>query len=174
MGYTHYFTFKNKTKTKLAADLLEKKYQLAIKKCNKVIKYYQEIAFDYERLSGYSAHCKPGQYGGIKVNGKGNNSHEDFILREHFTDNFKQYGFHGEYNDGFHFCKTARKPYDGVVVACLIILKHYLGPFIEIGSDGEYEDWISGLELAKLATGLKRLEIPIEKPKTCKECGHSL
>jgi hypothetical protein len=40
----------------------------------------------------------------------------------------------------FSFCKTARKPYDLMVQACLILYKYYF-PEVEIGSDGENEDW---------------------------------
>jgi hypothetical protein len=43
--------------------------------------------------------------------------------------------------DGFGFCKTARKPYDLMVKACLLICKEYLGDGIEISCDGDDEDW---------------------------------
>lgn len=37
---------------------------------------------------------------------------------------------------GFQFCKTARKPYDTAVTACLLLAKHHFGSAIEITSDG--------------------------------------
>jgi hypothetical protein len=37
------------------------------------------------------------------------------------------------------FCKTARKPYDVVVVACLLVAKHHLGAEVELASDGCFE-----------------------------------
>lgn len=142
MGYTHYWTFKKTDKTRV----LENHYQIAISDCNKVIKYYNRAVKrinekHYSRLSGYSAFTS--DYGGIKFNGVGKFMHEDFTLREHFNQNFENFG------KGFDFCKTARKPYDIVGTACLCILKYRLGNAIEVESDGEYLDFNEGLELAR-------------------------
>lgn len=54
----------------------------------------------------------------------------------------------------FNFCKTARKPYDEVVIASLAVLKHHLGDAIRVSSDGYFSEWETGLALAKRATGL--------------------
>lgn len=141
MGYTHYWTFRKPRGVK-AADL-EASYQKAIKACNKIILAWQNSprTADHERLSGYSAHTK-GTYGGLNVNGKGDNAHETFAMREHFSQNFDA--------DVWPFCKTARKPYDTVVTACLVALKYYLGDAIEVSSDGNRGDWAAGTLLAKL------------------------
>jgi len=40
----------------------------------------------------------------------------------------------------FGFCKTARKPYDLMVTACLVLYKHHF-PEVQISSDGNFEDW---------------------------------
>jgi len=40
----------------------------------------------------------------------------------------------------FSYCKTARKPYDLMVQAVLILYKYYF-PYVEISSDGELNDW---------------------------------
>ena len=69
----------------------------------------------------------------VAFNGKFDDSHEAFII-----DN----GWRGE----FGCTKTIRKPYDYIVVACLIILKHYLGASVRVSSDGTKEDWQEGLE----------------------------
>lgn len=64
----------------------------------------------------------------IRFNGIEEDGHETFCI---------------EYGDtGFDFCKTARKPYDKYVYACLLILKRHLGGDIDISSDGEndYDD----------------------------------
>ena len=148
MGYTHYFTFK-KTKTVAEAWALEKKYQRAIRACQKLIYNYAQ---NNGGLSGYNAHSKPGAYGGISVNGSRENGHEDFVLAKTLAENYQ--------SDFWGFCKTAQKPYDIVVVACLIILKHYLGEYIDVNSDGDAPDWVPGLMLAMHETGLKRLKIP--------------
>lgn len=127
----------------------ERRYQTAVKEMAKVIKTYNKrCLFSEDRLSGYTAHTKLGQYGGIKVNGKGDLAHEDFILREHFNQ-----------NEDFEFCKTARKPYDLVVVACLIILQSHLKGSVVVSSDGSESDWTDGQKLAESVVK-RKLDIP--------------
>lgn len=140
MGYTHYW-YINPAKGK--AKEIEAAYQRAIRDCQRIAHYYQKNAEDWARLSGYTAHCSVGSYGGLMVNGKGEEAHEPFIMREHFSQ-----------NDG-GFCKTARKPYDMVVVACLAVLKHRLKGAFEVSSDGYAEDHEAGIALAQHVTGLK-------------------
>ena len=41
---------------------------------------------------------------------------------------------------GLNFCKTARKPYDKQVVACLYLLEKFFGDDVEVGSDGDNSD----------------------------------
>lgn len=145
MGYTHYWRFQPPKKG--TTQLVEAKYQLAILDCQKVILAYKK---EFGCLSGYSAHTKLGQYGGINFNGRGRDGHETFVLREHY----KQ-------NEGFNFCKTAQKPYDEVVTACLIILGHYLVDNIVVSSDGYQEDWQDGLNLVKkVLRRIKKFSIP--------------
>ena len=146
MGYTHYWTFK---KTSRSASLVETKYKQAVKDIAKVVLHAKK---NIVNLSGYTAHTEVGQYGGIDFNGVQDEAHENFYLREHFSQGLD-----------FHFCKTAQKEYDVVVVAALIILKFRLGSNIEISSDGDYGDWIAGLELAKHVLKLKSLKIPLPK-----------
>jgi hypothetical protein len=148
MGYTHYYTT---VQVKGRAKQNEAAYQKAIMQCNKVIKGYNKAIKEIDpkhpdRLSGFSAYAKG--YGGLNVNGTEELSHEDFIMREHFNQNESE------------FCKTNQKPYDVIVVACLIILKHYLKVAIQVASDGDRSDWIDGLDLAIKFTGLKSLKIP--------------
>lgn len=81
----------------------------------------------------------------VAFNGKSDNSHETFILD-------------GSWRGKFDFTKTNRKPYDTVVVACLIILKHYLGRSVRVASDGKRDDWIEGLKLVHRVCG-KEFEI---------------
>lgn len=53
----------------------------------------------------------------------------------------------------FSCCKTAHKPYDKVVVAFHIIVKHYLGDQVEISSDGDDSAWDEGRFLAQSVLG---------------------
>ena len=131
--------FKKPSKIKGNAAKTEALYQRAVKDCQRIIlHYYKENKGTESSLSGYSAHSKLGQYGGININGKGDQGHETFILREHFSQ-----------NEGFNFCKTSQKPYDVVVTACLSVLSYHLGDLIEVSSDGLGHDWFDGLNLAE-------------------------
>lgn len=149
MGYTHYWSFKPIPKGQ--AKSVEALYQHAIAECALIARRYQSnFPKGHEgRLSGYSANTNPKQYAGLHINGRGENAHEDFCMREHFKQN----------KGGF--CKTARKPYDLVVVACLATLKYRLGDLIRLGSDGDEIDWEAGVKYA--AKVLRRaIQIPEE------------
>lgn len=152
MGYTHYWSFKPAKKG--TAKQVEIKYQKALQECAKVAREYNkqcaENGLTNERLSGYTAHSKSGEYGGLQINGKADLAHEEFTLREHYSENESD------------FCKTARKPYDIVVVACLAILKYRLGELIDIGSDGYNDDWNAGVDLARRITK-RAIQNPIQK-----------
>lgn len=149
MGYTHYFSFKAPKRAKGEAERVEKSYKTAIKHCQKIIQTYSKVNGG---IAGYTAHSKLMQYGGVVCNGKTGEDCEDFVLREHYMQNLE---------DRFgEFCKTGQNPYDVLVVACLIVLKHYLCDNIAIDSDGTKTDWSEGLLLARKITGLKSLKIP--------------
>jgi hypothetical protein len=148
MGYTHYYTFKrSSTKT---AEQAENALQQAVKDCTKILKTLKRRGL---RLSGYSANSAK-QYGGLNVNGAGDESHETFIVLEHFSQNVAH---------GFNFCKTARKPYDQAIVACLAVLKWRLGECIDVSSDGDAKDWSHGVELAREILRRKSIQNPMGK-----------
>ena len=71
-------------------------------------------------------------------------AHETFsVRREQFLDSWQRK------NDRvFNFCKTARKPYDKIVTACLTKMKSVFKDDVKIASDGEAEDWETGFEYA--------------------------
>ena len=79
--------------------------------------------------------------GRLALNGKKEDGHESFILRPDPTD--------------FDFCKTARKPYDMVVVAILIIAEQTF-PGFRWSSDGDEQDHAEGRLLADLATASRQ------------------
>ena len=75
----------------------------------------------------------------IGFNGKGeDDSHETFLIKR------------GQ--DGFQFCKTAQKPYDIVVCAALIILRHRIRTF-RVSSDGGPDDWADAIKLCQDVLG---------------------
>lgn len=151
MGYTHYWGFKTLDRKKGAADAAEKAYRQAVSDCQRVVRAYQRDAASEDRLSGYSAHTAIGKYAGLQINGKAYNGHESFDLREHFRQ--------AREDSGKSFCKTARKPYDVVVVACLCILKYRLGPLFSAGSDGCTLEWEAGAQLASRVLD-RKIKVP--------------
>jgi len=76
----------------------------------------------------------------IRFNGYGADAHETFYWNIN--------------ESGFNFCKTARKPYDAVITACLIHLKECYGSAVNIGSDGYWSEWSDGARLYRNALGL--------------------
>lgn len=70
--------------------------------------------------------------------GFGSGSYETFSLERILPER----GKNDENELIFDCCKTAFRPYDLVVTACLIIAKKHLGNKIIIKSDGEDKDWI--------------------------------
>ena len=124
MGYTHYWQLNDNQKinTKALKD--------AISIMSKIVIDHASI------LAGWDGEGEPtGNRNRICFNGRDDDSHETFSI-----DNL----WGGE----FSFCKTALKPYDKVVTACLAVLKHYLGDSVRVSSDGEGKDWNSGVEIA--------------------------
>lgn len=130
MGYTQYWSF---DKSAGRAKELETKYQKAILECQKVVHRLvneNRRQFGTSFMSGYTAHCKPGEYGGIRLNGIVGKFGEDFVMREHFNQ-----------NESTGFCKTNRAAYDDAVMCCLLILKYRLGDAFDIYSDGYIGYW---------------------------------
>jgi len=82
----------------------------------------------------------------IRFNGIEDEGHETFYLPRE--------------DEGFQFCKTARKPYDDIVTACLIIVNHFAPSCYDIGSDGDPENWEVGQQIAEAAVG-EFIPIPI-------------
>ena len=58
-----------------------------------------------------------------------------------------------KYDDGplvFAFCKTAFRPYDWPVTACLVAFKHHFGDAVIVSTDGEDEHWQDGRHLCMI------------------------
>jgi len=64
----------------------------------------------------------------------------------------------------FNFCKTARKEYDGLVTATLILAKHHLGNEIKISSDGDMNEWVEGADFEYGSSGFKLALNVISEP----------
>jgi len=72
----------------------------------------------------------------IRFNGVEDDGHETFYLTP--------------VSDSFSFCKTARKPYDEIVVAVLGALAE-INPHFSWSSDGDAQDHIDGIALYQRA-----------------------
>ena len=111
-GYTHYWTWK------------ETPNKDSLKQCIEEMK--QLVESRHTLLADPDGEGKPIlKSDQIEFNGVGEEAHEPFI-------------FPGE--EGFNFCKTAWKPYDAVVVACLFVARDHFSPGqLKIASDGKGE-----------------------------------
>ena len=115
MGYTHYW---DETPTNEQAW---RKFTGAIKEM--VDRHNQELPIDWE----YDEPNKPPQIdeNAVRFNGRDEDGHETFLIPR--------------VGNRWEFCKTARKPYDVYVVACLILLHHY-NPEFTWSSDGDTQE----------------------------------
>jgi hypothetical protein len=90
----------------------------------------------------------------IHLNGVGDMGHETFYFIFNPTED--------DYNEGYkQFCKTARKPYDYVVQAILMIVHKFAKGAIKIGSDGTPNDWEWSRKTASDILGIQ-LIIPVK------------
>ena len=87
----------------------------------------------------------PPEFTSVLIRFDGSPAHETFAIERTVT----QSSWRMDEPLAFTFCKTARKPYDRVVTAALILAKHHLGADITISSDGDPDDWTAGYELTK-------------------------
>ena len=142
MGYTHYFEHKKTSKINWA---------LIVEDCKKLsVKLPKDVyidgcfAFPEPQFTGEMIHFNGTDKGfSWKRHKNGEypeNSHETFELL-------------AEGSNGFCFCKTARKPYDLLVCACLLVYKHHSPATMDLGSDGDSEDWADAEKFVKDVLG---------------------
>ncbi len=137
MGYTHYWNFKPATL---------KVWEAKIADCDKIIAANKET---YElNLDGSNDER-------IWLNGPDDGrdlGHETFDVprtlagTKAHVEAAKKQKWKDEDTYGFDFCKTARKPYDDVVVACLCVLAE---TGLDVSSDGDHDEWEDGRKLAE-------------------------
>jgi len=115
MGYTHYFRMNKEVPLAL--------WKKIVKKCKAIIEKADcplQFECDIDTIPELNHEF-------IRFNGKGNDGHDTFYLSR-----VPVYSF--------NFCKTARKPYDKYVVECLKVCKQVAPSYVELSSDGDYED----------------------------------
>ena len=87
----------------------------------------------------------------INFNAMHPEDHENFSYPPQFAWNKKF-----ELEEGFNFCKTNQMPYDPVVCATLIAIKHHLGDHVRVSSDGDFDnadEWGPAYKLYFMALG---------------------
>ena len=134
MGYTHYY------------DVADPRGDLKV----------PEIAADVEAII-MASEIQIGNYEGdpgtvpklgpdeIHFNGIAPENYETFSYPPRFEHN-REVG----HSEGFNFCKTEYRPYDSVVCATLIAIKHHLGDYVTVNSDGKFDnadEWGAAYEL---------------------------
>ncbi len=144
MGYTHYWNYDPENFFGVGKDP-GKVVPLIVEAAREIVKIAQSQGIQIEGRNGDSDDCLVGLRNLVFLNGIAEKGHETFV-------------FPGD--TGFNFCKTARKPYDVIVIAILAIAEYYAPTVFKIDSDGCSGDWVPGLKLAKEATGF---EIPAPK-----------
>lgn len=137
MGYTHYFTQKR--------DYTAEEFAQVSEDIGIILSYVeneQGIA-----IRGGSGEGKPEFVpDAISFNGAGADAHENFYIeRERTLEEWQTPD-----RLGWGFCKTARKSYDIAVVACLCYLAT-VAESHDVSSDGDGQDFVQGLELARQA-----------------------
>jgi hypothetical protein len=123
LGYTHYYC--------RPQELDQETFNKAIKDCKSVIEASKiPVAFEFDDPN------KPPELSEdqLHLNGVDSDGHETFVIPKYFC---------GRIVDGdcFDFCKTSRKPYDLVVMVCLVVFKHHFGDKFVVRSDGYSEEW---------------------------------
>lgn len=126
MGHTHYWGIKK-----------DQGYKEALVDIRRLIKTVIEIEPALLANGLGSIGTEPEYEGHIWFNGVESAGHESFGLTEELKEPIS------------NLCKTNRKPYDVVVTACLVILKHHMRDNVEIKSDGGDEAFNEGRELVK-------------------------
>ena len=137
MGYTHYYTIQDPSQPLRGSEIAQD---------------IQNIILASEIPMGDGSDDPDSQpileHDLVQLNGTGDEAHETLYYPPYDEGN------------GFAFCKTARKPYDVVVCAALLAIKHHQEDNVEITSDGEFDDeWQPAYRLYRRATGR---ELPLE------------
>jgi hypothetical protein len=140
MGYTHYVYRKPTLDTEAWS-----RYVSAIKKMYADPEVKKLIAEEYDAVD------KPPIVDReiVKFNGLDQDGHETFYL-ERIS---RWPGDPREGGRSFQFCKTARKPYDKVVICALLAAKTAFGEDIVLRSDGDWDEWVEGRQLYRKIFG---------------------
>jgi len=146
VGYTHYAS---RPKT-----LPLRKFKAAALDCRKAVEALcEEHGF---QVQWESDDQRPPCFdqNGIRFNGVSENGHETFAVDRVYQPYPEQRK--PSRGEGWgEFTKTARKPYDAAVCACLIVFNHHFGKSYPVGSDGDDDDegWVAARKCCQRVLG---------------------
>jgi hypothetical protein len=140
MGYTRYWKIKKQLDTERFKEYSET-CRIVCQEWEKIlIEYYLsegnslELAEHKSKICGWDGRGEP-VFSDTKISFNGSISDDD-RLSDLSHETFCISLFDKEFN----FCKTARKPYDKQVIACLYLLTKFFGDDVEVSSDGDNSD----------------------------------
>lgn len=130
MGYTHYWQ-------RIKQDHNSIVWKKFVKDCIELSKLSHLYFADLGNGTGEES-SPEFTNNSICFNGLDADAHETFLLTRKYIK-----GTYEEKKEKyqFNFCKTARKPYDIMVCACLILYKYYFPTEVWVSSDGDSEEW---------------------------------
>ena len=137
MGYTHYWT--------QLRNFTTDEWRDAHEHIGAILKYGSDVHGVSLADGGGKPATRP-QFSpnAIAFNGVGDDSHETFRITRRREKSW------GGASLGHDSCKTARKPYDIIVKACLSYLSTVVENY-EVSSDGNGAEWLDAVELARAA-----------------------
>ena len=156
MGYTHYWTqsraFNATDWAQIVADV------------NAILRAAEVTGIVFGDASGDATESVPDVFkddsgAHVMFNGLADESHETFSIDQKRA---PLESWQAKDRRGWGFCKTARKPYDVAVTACLIYLESVYPDHYSVSSDGDTDDWQAGIALARCA--LPRLDNVLDIP----------
>jgi hypothetical protein len=133
MGYTHYW------RRHLAVKIEKSAWDGLRADVHNILSASKVPVSNFQGKKGANINSRE-----IAFNGTPPDDYETFAL----TRNPKPQDWESDKTQVFEFCKTARNPYDVVVVAVLLAAKDRLGKALTVTSDGSVEDWEKGFRLA--------------------------
>ena len=174
MGYTHYFTKKELTHPQDTWDNFVRDTRKVANRFNLVKpKSIDFIKDSLSKVKDSTSQIKIGDGLGeghppvfskdeICFNGVGEEAHETLLIERDNSDILTKTGRWSKYyketweKDHTYegFVKTARKPYDLLVTATLVLYKHHFGDIVEISGDGGEEGFEEGKKLISEVLGI--------------------
>lgn len=138
MGYTRYWRIHKTLDPDKFKEYSEACKEFCFKLKDEYIKYYLSNGDNLDLATHKSDIAGP--------NGLGDPifSETEISFNGRFDEKFDDLSYEGfgirDIHTGYHFCKTARMPYDKHVLLCLYLAEAFFGDSIEISSDGDNND----------------------------------